>query len=181
MDIVEPIEFGTLRHSRFWGCCGLGWTGGRLVGGAAVAWPLAARGQQRERMRRIGVEPRGLHLSAVRHPQTILWRQGTRQRLLNLPQKSRRAFQGQGRVLRRVAWRECCRDRPIGGPFVFKRRLLPIAYQSTGSAISRGAQRLRHLNVPQRLALKPRRASEVVADCLPHSRLALQSRGRPRR
>jgi hypothetical protein len=30
-----------------------------LLGAAAVAWPLAARGQQRERMRRIGTKSMG--------------------------------------------------------------------------------------------------------------------------
>ena len=38
------------------------------LGGAVAAWPLAARGQQRERMRRIGV----LHILAEDDPESRL-------------------------------------------------------------------------------------------------------------
>ena len=50
-----------------------------LLGGAAAAWPLAARGQQPERMRRIGVLMNLLANDTAAKARTIAFQQGLQQ------------------------------------------------------------------------------------------------------
>jgi len=50
-----------------------------LLGGAASAWPLAARGQQRERMQRVGVLMNGVATDVTSQSYVTSFRQGLRQ------------------------------------------------------------------------------------------------------